>query len=428
MSILFEHVLAVLEAPAGNFTLKNTNVYIADGKIAGIDHAPEAFRATHRIDGTGKLLIPGLINTHTHIPMTILRNAADDLKFHEWLFERIIPLEEKLVPEDCYWSTQLGLMEMLRTGTTCFLDMYLFTDAIASAICDAGGRAVLSRGLVGSVEGDTKLKEALDEIGRWKNRDNLSFMMAPHAPYTCDPGYQREIAQVAHALDIGIHTHISESTREVEECIAEYGKRPPALLAETGLLTDRTVAAHCVHVDDTDIEILARRGVHVAHNPASNLKIANGVAPVPKFMAAGVNVALGTDGAASNNTLNLFKDLGLAAIIHKGTTGDPQAVTAREALQMAWSNGAKALGLGGKIGKIAEGYTADLALIDLSHPNLQPVNDPITALAYSASGHEVELTMVGGKVLYENGAFPTIDAERARREVEATCKRIGLRD
>ena len=428
MSMLFENVQAIQDAPEGGFVLKNTNVYVADGKIAGIGREPEGFRAMRRIDGTGKLLIPGLINTHTHIPMVFLRNAADDLKFHEWLFGRILPMEEKLIPEDAYWTTQLGLMEMLRTGTTCFLDMYLYTDEIAGAICDAGGRAVLSRGLVGGADGEKKLKEAVEEIGRWKDRENLSFMMAPHAPYTCDPGYQREIARTARQLDVGIHTHISESEREVKECVAAHGKRPPALMEETGLLTDRTVAAHCVHVDDADIETLARHGVHVAHNPVSNLKIANGVAPVPKFMAAGVNVGLGTDGAASNNTLNLFKDLSLAAIVHKGVTGDPQAVTAQEALKMAWDNGAKALGLDGKIGKIAEGYAADLALIDLSHPNLQPVNDPITALAYSTSGHEVELTMVGGKVLYENGAFPTIDTDRVRREVEATCQRIGLRD
>ena len=428
MSILFDNVLGLFETPEGGFTLRDASVYIAGGEIVGIDRAPAGFVVDRRIDGCGeKLLIPGLINSHTHIPMTILRNAADDLKFHDWLFGRILPLEDKLIPEDAYWGTQLGLMEMLRTGTTCFLDMYFHIDHIAQAICDAGGRAVLSRGLMGGERGEALLAEAVDETARWRGRENLSLMLAPHAPYTCDPGYQREVAQTARQLDVGIHTHISESEREVEEIVAKYGKRPPALLEETGLLTARTVAAHCVHLDEADIEILARKGVHVAHNPVSNLKLANGVAPVPKLLAAGVNVTLGTDGAASNNTLNLFRDLGLATLLHKGVSGDPQAVPAGEGLKMALANGARALGLGDRVGRLAEGYAADLALIDLKHPNLQPVNDPLTALAYSASGHEVELTMVGGRILYENGAYPTIDAARVIHEVERTCKRIGLR-
>lgn len=429
-TVLFENTLSVFETPEGGFALKPATIAIANGLIAAIDNIPTDFTPTRRINGAGKLLIPGLINSHTHIPMTILRNTADDLTFHDWLFGRILPLEEQLNPEDCYWSTQLGLMEMLRTGTTCFLDMYFHMDHIANAICDAGARAILSRGLMGGADdaaGEQRLREATEEIARWQNRPNLTFMLAPHAPYTCDPGYQREVAQTAKQLNVGIHTHISESRREVEDILAQYGKRPPALLEETGLLTPRTIAAHCVHLNEADIQILARTGTHVAHNPVSNLKLANGVAPIPALRAAGVNVTLGTDGAASNNTLNLFKDLSLATVVHKGTSGDPQAITATEGLQMVWSNAAHALNLP-NIGKLAEGYAADLALIDLSHPNLQPTNDPLTALAYSTSGHEVELTMVAGKILYENGAFPTIDADRVRREVEATCRRIGLRD
>ena len=430
MSVLFENVLGLFEAPEDGFVLRHTGVYTAGGKIVHIGNVPEDVHVERRIDGAGKLLIPGLINSHTHIPMTILRNAADDLRFHDWLFGRILPLEEKLTAEDCYWGTQLGLMEMLRTGTTCFLDMYDFVDHLAEAVCDAGARAVLSRGLMGGAEdlagGERRLKEAVAEIARWKGRDNLSFMLAPHAPYTCDPGYQREVAETARQLGLGLHTHIAESVREVEECVAKYGQRPTALLEETGLLTDRTVAAHCVHLDEADIGRLAACGVHVAHNPVSNLKLANGVAPVPKLLAAGVNVALGTDGAASNNTLNLFRDLSLATLIHKGVSGDPEAVPAAQGLEMVWGNGAKALGLG-NAGKLAEGFLADLALIDLSHANLQPQNDPVTALAYAASGHEVALTMVGGKILYENGAYPTIDAVRVYEEVEKTCRRIGLR-
>jgi len=432
MSILIHNVLGLFHEPNRGFFTRNTSVYISSGNIVGIDEAPEGFTAEREIDGGGKLLIPGLVNSHTHVPMTILRNAADDLKFHDWLFGRILPLESKLTPEDCYWGTQLGLMEMFRTGTTSFLDMYDHIDEIAQAIYDAGGRAVLSRGLLGGADdqvgGEKRLKQAVDEIARWQGRGNLDFMMAPHAPYTCDPGYQREVAQTAKALDVGIHTHISESAQEVSDILAQYGKRPVRLMEETGLLTDRTVAAHCVYLDEGDIQTLAERGVHVAHNPISNLKLANGVAPVPSLRAAGVNVCLGTDGAASNNVLNMFGELKQVSLIHKGTSGNPQAITAAEALEMGTINGARALGLEGVVGKLAVGYEADLTLIDLHHPNLQPQNDLLSALAYAASGHEVALTMVKGKILYEAGMFPTIDAPLVYRKVEEICKRIGLRD
>jgi len=429
MPILIEHVQAITESPTGGFALTEANVYIEGGKIASLHGLPEGATPTRRIDGTGKLLIPGLINAHTHVPMTILRNVADDLKFHDWLFNRILPLEEKLVPEDCYWATQLGLMEMLRTGTTCFLDMYFHIDHIASAIRDAKAHAVLSRGLLGGADdpfGSKRLEEALGEIDCFQGDPHIKFMLAPHAPYTCDPGYQREIAALAKQRDLGIHTHISESEREVADIRAKYGKSPVALMEENGLLTARTVAAHCVHLDAQDIEILARTGTHVAHNPVSNLKLANGVAPIPKLRASGVNVALGTDGVSSNNMLNMFRELGMVSILHKGVSGDPEQITAAEGLEMVWANGARALGLS-DTGKLAVGYRADLTMLDLSAPNLHPANDHVTALAYSATGYEVERTIVGGKILYENGAFPTIDTERVKYEVEMTCKRIGLR-
>ena len=427
MSIRMQNVLGLFHEPTKGFFTRKTDVYIAEGKIAGIDSPPEGFTAKRQINGEGKLLMPGFINSHTHVPMTILRNAADDLKFHDWLFGRILPLEDKLAPEDCYWGTQLGIMEMLRTGTTCFLDMYFHIDHVAQAVYDAGMRAVLSRGLMGGVDGETSLKEAKEEIARWQGKGNIDFMLAPHAPYTCDPDYQRLVAETAKKLDVGIHTHISESVREVEDIVAQYGKRPPELMAETGLLTNRTVAAHCVQLDEADILTLAKHGVHVAHNPVSNLKLANGVAPVPKLRAAGVNVCLGTDGTASNNALNMFGELKQACLLHKGISGNPEAITASEGLELATMNGARALGLEGVVGKLAEGYDADLVLISLDHPNMQPQNDLVSALAYAASGHEVELTMVKGEVLYENGAFPTIDTERVYQEVEQICKKIGLR-
>jgi 5-methylthioadenosine/S-adenosylhomocysteine deaminase len=376
------------------------------------------------------MLIPGLVNAHTHVYMTVFRNCADDLTFNDWLFGRILPLEDQLTAEDCYWSTLLGFMEMLSTGTTSYNDMYPITNASARAAAETGIRAVLSRGLTGGADdqagGERRLREAFEELEQWKNTENMTFMLGPHAPYSCDPGYQKEVAREAKRLGLGIHTHVSESLAEMETAREKYGCTPPELFDRNGLLTDKTLAAHGVYLTDSDIALLAARGVSVATNPVSNLKLANGIAPIPKLMKAGVNVALGTDGASSNNALNMFRELGLVTILHKGTTGDPQAVTAREGFDMATKNGAKALGLD-KVGEIKPGYRADLAILDLDRPNIQPLNDPIAALAYSANGTEVETVMVGGRILMENREFTTIDRDKVIYEVNKVCERIGTR-
>lgn len=425
MKILIRDILAVL--PDG---VKTCSVAVEDGLITAVGDIPPGFAADKTIYGSGKMLIPGLVNAHTHVYMTVFRNCADDLTFNDWLFGRILPLEDKLTPEDCYWGSLLGIMEMLSTGTTCYNDMYIFTDASARAATESGIRAVLSRGLTGGADdvegGQNRLRQAFAEIEKWRGTENLSFMLAPHAPYTCDAGYQEEVAREARRLGVRIHTHISESQAEMNTIRERYGCTPPEIMDKTGLLTDRTVAAHCVYLTDEDIALLANRGVSVATNPVSNLKLANGVAPVPKMLKAGVNVALGTDGAASNNTLNMFKDLSLVSILHKGATGDPQAVTAREALDIATKNGARALGLD-NVGEIRAGMRADLAVIDLDRPNLQPLGDPVAALSYSMNGSEVETVMVNGRILMENRSFLTIDRDKVLYEVNAVCERIGIR-
>ncbi len=425
MNILIRDILAVL--PDG---VKVTSVVIEDGVIKSTGEAPSGFRADKTIPGSGKLLIPGLVNAHTHVYMTIFRNCADDLKFNNWLFGKILPLEDKLTPEDCYWGTLLGFMEMLSSGTTAFNDMYIFTDAAAKAATETGMRAVLSRGLTGGADdkagGENRLREAAAEIEKWKEAENLSFMLAPHAPYTCDDGYQREVAAEARRLGVRIHTHVSESQSEMQSIQDKYGCTPPELLDKTGLLTDRTIAAHCVYLTDSDIRLLAERGVSVATNPVSNLKLANGIAPVPKMLDAGINVSIGTDGAASNNTLNMIRELGLLTILHKGATGDPQAVGARAGLDIATKNGAKAMGLD-NVGEIKAGMKADLAVLDLDRPNIQPLNNPVAALAYSANGSEVETVMVGGRILMENRQYTTIDRDKVLFEVGRICERIGTR-
>jgi len=423
MNILIKDILALLPEGA-----RTCSVYISGGAIASVSGEPEGFIADKTIHGTGKMLIPGLVNAHTHASMTLFRNCADDLLFNDWLFGRIMPLEDKLTAEDCYWGAMLAIMEMLRTGTTAFIDMYYFMDALAEAVEETGMRAILSRGLAGGADnpsgGEKRIREALDAIESWKGRENLGFMLAPHAPYTCDEGFQREIAAEAKRLGLAINTHISESLAEIETIRGGYGCSPVELLDRTGLLTDTTVAAHCVQVSDDDIAILAKRGVFVVTNPVSNLKLANGVAPVPRMLKAGVKVALGTDGAASNNSLNMFRELAALTLVHKGVNHDALAVSAREGLTIATKNGAMAMGRG-DAGEIKPGNAADLAILDLGRPNMQPVNDPVSALAYSAYGSEVETVIVGGRVLLECGEFLTIDSGKVFYEVSKICERIG---
>jgi len=431
MNILIKEILTLLPKSdnSNEFEVKNCSVYIKNGVIESVTTEPDGFKADKTIHGSGKLLIPGLINAHTHASMSLLRNCADDLLFDEWLFGKILPLEDKFTGKDCYWGTLLAIMEMLKTGTTSFIDMYYFMDDIASAVDESGIRAVLSRGLVSADDpsvGETKLREALETLEKWKDHDRISFMLAPHAPYTCDEGYQRIVASEAKRLDLRINTHISESLTEIENIKKSYGCSPVEILDKTGLLTDKTVGAHCVHLSDNDIKILAERGVCVVTNPVSNLKLANGIAPIPKLLKAGIKVALGTDGASSNNALNMFRELSILALIHKGANHDPLAVTACEGISIATKGGAVAMGRN-DLGVIKPGNVADLAILSLDSPNMQPCNNLVSSLAYSTNGSEVETVIVGGRVVMENREFLTIDSERVYHEVSKICERIGTR-
>jgi len=423
VNILIKDILAVLPGEE-----KTCTVSVSDGIILSVSAIPENFTADKVIPGAGKMLIPGLINGHTHAPMTILRNCADDMMFNDWLFNRIMPLEDKLTGEDCYWGTLLAVMEMLRCGTTSFIDMYYFMDDMSRAVNESGIRAALSRGLIGGADdpsaGETRIREALEAAEKWKGYENISFMLAPHAPYTCDDGFQREVAAVSKQYGMPVSIHISESLAEIETIRERYGCTPVELTEKTGLLCDTTVAAHCVHLTDNDVAILAARGVHVVTNPVSNLKLANGVAPVPKMLKAGIKVALGTDGAASNNTLNMFRELSVLTLVHKGINHDPLAVGASEGFTIATKNGAAAMGRD-DLGEIKPGNTADLVLLNLDNPNMQPLCNPLAALAYSTNGSEVETVIVGGRILMENREFLTIDSNKVYYEVEKICKRIG---
>lgn len=431
MGILLKDIMATLPSRTGNtFEVRRCNIYVDKQVIAGIDQQPVDFVCDKIIDGKGKLAIPGLINAHTHAYMTVFRNSADDLKFNDWLFGRIMPMEDKLLKQESYWGALLGCLEMIRGGATGFLDMYIFADTTAQAAVDSGIRAVLSRGLTGGNDdiegGKRRLREAKAEIETWRNTENINFMLAPHAPYTCDEGYMRTVAEAASELDVGIHTHISESLSEMEQIKERYRCTPPELMDRNGLLTARTVAAHCVYLTDSDMELFAKRGASVASNPVSNLKLANGIARVPEMVNAGINVCIGTDGAASNNALNMIREMGFMSLLHKGRTGDAQAVSAVETLLMATRNGARALGLGGVTGELKVGYKADIAIIDIERINMTPKNNLIAALSYSSCGNETETVIINGKIVMENREFPFVDEEKVRWNVERISERLTI--
>ena len=429
MGILIKNITAMLE-DGGLFVTKVCDLYVEGDTIAAIDTAPEGFTAGKVIDGTGRLAIPGLINAHTHAYMTVFRNVADDLPFHEWLMGTIDPLEAKLTAEDGYWGAMLGCMEMLRTGTTTFVDMHMFEGQSVRAAAESGMRAVISRGLVGGESdkegGARRIREALGEMAfadTLSHNGRISFRLAPHAIYTCDNGYMKEIIALAKEKALGINIHLSESHFEVDSCAAQHGCSPVELLDSLGLFELPVLAAHCVHLSDADIALLAKRGVHVATNPISNMKLGNGFAPIPKLQKAGVNICIGTDGAASNNTLNLFREMGIVTLIHKGVAEDAVAVSAQDALHFATVNGAKALGL--NTGLIAPGKKADIAILNLDVPQFQPLNNPVSGLCYAAGGSEVETVLVDGRVVMENRRMLTLDEERIYFEVNRIREKFG---
>ena len=428
MGIAIKNILAVLPGADGTPETRVVSVYIADGIIAGIGDEPIGFAADKTIEGAGKLLIPGFVNAHTHAYMTLFRNQTDDLDFDTWLFKRVMPAEDAMTHDDAYWSTMLACTEMIRGGVTSFIDMHMFPRTIVNAALDSGMRAVISRGLSGGASdvegGSRRMREALDEIDEFARvSDRISFRLAPHAVTTCDEGYLRQIGETVTRLGLGIHTHLSESPSETELTRSLYGCTPPQLYDRCGLLTERTVVAHCCNISADDIELLAERGVSVALNHASNLKLANGFPQIELLMKSGVNLCLGTDSAASNNSLSIMREMGLTSLLHKARLGDPCAVTASEAFGMATINGAKALDFD-KTGEIRIGWQADLAIFDTDRPELIPLGDPIAALCYSSQGLTADTVIIDGEVVMDAGVFAAFDAGEVLSEMRVRKARF----
>ncbi len=404
-NILIKHTKALIDGNA-----VDADIAVTDGVIVSMKGAPEGFVPDTVIDGTGKLCMPGLINAHTHAYMSLFRSYADDVAFDDWLFGRILPKEDTLTPEDAYWGTMLSCIEMIKSGTTTFCDMHLFPGIPAKAARDAGMRAVITRGLTGSDGGERRIGEALAEWNDLKHDPLLSCMLAPHAIYTCDEPFLRRVKQVAEQTGLPINIHLSESEKEITDCLAAHGVSPVEYLAKLGLFEHKTLAAHCVHLSELDIMLLAERGVSVAHNPKSNLKLANGIAPVKQMLDAGVNVCLGTDGAGSNNALNMFSEMNFACLLPKGINKEGAVVSAKEVLRMATVDGAKALALEG-VGELKAGMQADIAILDLNRVSFCPLHDVAGALCYAANGSEVETVIIGGEIVMQNGVLTKIDEE-----------------
>ena len=379
------------------------------------------------LPGQGKVVIPGLINVHNHAAMSLFRSYADDYPLMAWLEQKIFPAEANLTPEDVYWGASLALMEMIRGGTTTYVDMYFFMDQTAQACCESGMRAVLSQVFIGdnAVKGFNSLTDAIDFAGSWQNSGNgrISTILGPHAPYTCSPDFLKQVLRKTEDSDTPIHIHLSESRQEVQQSLEIYKKTPVALMQEVGLFTRDVLAAHCVHVTDEDIDILVDNQVGIAHNPGSNLKLGSGIAPLKKMLDKGARIGLGTDGAASNNNLDMFEEIRLASLLQKGTNEDPTFVTAREALGLATRGSAAALKKD-NLGILKAGAKADIAILNFDQPHLQPHNNALANIVYSACAGDVDTVIVDGKVLFENGKFLTLDQEKIYYEVKWRAKRL----
>ncbi len=418
-------------------TMENHDDIIPDGEIAiegrRILHvgpggsAPAGFMPDRTLDAREMLALPGFVNCHTHSAMTLLRSYADDLPLMKWLKEKIWPLEANLTEDDIYWGAVLCCLEMIRSGTTTFADMYFEMDKVALAVEKSGLRADLSRGMIGvGPEAESAIDYSRGFISRWHGRADgrITVRLGPHAPYTCPPDYLKRVVGLAEELEVGIHIHLAETRDEVDDIAEKYGTTPVQLADSTGLFELPVLAAHCVHLDSRDIEILAEKKVGVAHNPESNMKLASGVAPVTAMLEAGVTLGLGTDGAASNNNLDMLEEMRSAALLQKVSTLNPLALPSFQALRMATAGGAEALGKGGETGVLRAGFKADLILMDTRRPHLFPRHDWIAHVVYAAQSSDVNTVIVDGRIVMEGRRVLTIDEDEVYEQVQSRAKRL----
>ena len=423
MDILFKNA-TVITMDDSRPVLENAFVGITGRKIEYVGTVKPETEATREIAAHGKVIMPGFINTHTHVPMTLFRGLSDDCELDVWLREHIWPAEDKLTADSVRAGTELAVAEMIASGTTSFSDSYFFVDAIADVALSSGIKANLSRSIVGdgekfdempSVSEARELFSCIHMADGGRLRADASI----HAEYTSETKCRMRVAEMAMENGQILQIHTSESQSEHENCIKKYGKTPTEQFFAEGLFEGtRPLLAPCCYITENDMKIIKGAGGSVAHCPVSNLKLASGVAPVSAMLGKGVNVGLATDGVASNNSTDMFEELKLCAILHKGIMKNPTAVDAYTALRMATVNGAVAQGRD-DCGIIKEGYDADIIMLDFDRPHLTPCHNVVSNIVYAARGSDVVMTMVAGKILYDNGVFTTVDIERAKAAVKA---------
>lgn len=407
------------------------HMVVTDDRITYIGtEAPELIEPdVEKIDGSKLAFMPGLVNTHGHAAMTLLRGYSDDQKLQVWLEQKMWPMEAKYADTDTRAGSALAIIEMLRSGTTTFIDMYDRMEQVAQMTEQAGIRGVLTRGVIGlcsEEEQKAKLNDAITFAREWngKAEGRISTMLSPHAPYTCPPAFIEKFVEAAYDLDLPLHTHMSETLAEVEQNVRDYGVRPVEHLDRLGFFSRPSLVAHAVHLNDEEIKLLAARGVSVSHNPVSNLKLASGVARLPELLHAGVKVSLGTDSVASNNNLDLFEEIRFSALLHKGVSGDPTAIPAMEALKLGTTHGANAIWQGDSIGQLKEGMKADFIAIDLDQAHFYPMTDIVSHLVYAGSGRDVKHVWVDGHQVVRDKVCTMMDEEKIRYEAQASFERL----
>lgn len=406
--------------------IEHKDIAVKDGKIQAIEGS-YTLKGEQVIDGSDLLLVPGFINAHTHLGMSYFRNYADDMDLNTWLTTAIWPLEAHLTRDDIYWASLLSMAEGILSGTTTFCDMYYEMDRVADAALAIGMRGLLTRGLTDiDGKGEEKLEEveALYRSYHGKGEGMIGVAPAPHAIYTCSGDYIRSIIDLAQGMDGMIHIHVSETEKEVKDSVDNYGKTPVNYLSDLGLNEVHTLAAHCVHMTEEEMDRVDPEKFFPVYNPSSNLKLASGFAPIDAFLKKGFSVALGTDGDSSNNNQNMLEEMHLASIVNKAVTMDPEAVSAKEVLRMATINGAKALGREKEIGSIEVGKRADIVCFNLESPSFTPRNDLISALCYSAQAEDVEHVVIDGKFVLKDRVLTHINLDELREKVERKFKEL----
>ena len=410
---------------------ERVSIAIEDGVITGVTESPPKGQFEKVISGQHQLVMPGLVNAHTHLAMTLLRGYADDLPLMRWLKEEIWPLEAKLTDDDVYWGSLLGIAEMIRSGTTSFADMYFHMDSVARAVAESGIRALLAYGIIAPEPGERAERELMitrEFIARSHGtaQGRIQIAISPHAPYTCHSSVWERAVELAQEHELLIHTHLAETKDEVENALSSWKKTPIEYLESLGVFEAPVLAAHCVHLTERDIRILAKHDVRVVHNPTSNLKLASGFAPVQRLLDTGITVAIGTDGASANNNLDLLEEIRLAAFAQKGILGEATALPALEALKLGTEHGARALGWEA-LGTIDVGKRADLVILDIDRPHWVPNYDSVSNLVYSAQAADVKTVIIDGRIVMEDRVIQTFDEEKAKAQVRRFQERHSRR-